>query len=198
MNCWYSCRPNEIFLDLDSMRAIARGLGVLRCAVLNKQLKVQSVWLFASRQKNHAHLIIELKEPIPVLDRIAWTLWFGSDRLRAAYALARYQRVLGNTELFCAPRVYHRTPDAFCHCKKKHKDRKVTSKCPAMLHLLGDERNADYFARTGRKIPRHKIRVPWGKVSVSQILKWKASDYSMERTKQNVERENVLQRDRIK
>lgn len=173
MNYWYSCRPTEIFLDLDSTRAIARALSVLRLAKLNKQLHVKSVWLYPTKQQHHAHMIIELKARIPALDRIAWTLWMGSDRLRASFALARIVRGCAHVELFCTSKRYYRMADSVCQCTEKHKAEEVTKHCPAMRALLGPERDGDYFARTGRRPTRRKIRVPWGRVNQKQILQWK-------------------------
>jgi hypothetical protein len=173
MNYWYSARPNEIFLDLDSNRAIARALSVLRVAIRKKQLDIKGVWLYGTPTKGHAHLIIVLRYAVPWAVNVAWGLWMGNDRLRAAYVLARREIGSAHCDLLVTQGLYYRQPDAFCECKEKHKPKKVTDKCPAMIHLLRDERSADYFSRTGSVPPRKKIRVPWGKVSLVQIRNWK-------------------------
>lgn len=184
MNYWYSSRPNEIFLDLDSNRAIARALSVLRLAIRQRKLPIESVWLYGTATKNHAHMIIALRSGLCWESRLAWSLWLGNDRLRAAYVLRRHafgwgeggpvgKDAIGHYDLLVTPSQYYREPDAFCECKGKHKETKVTSKCPAMIHLLGEHRSADYFSRTGSMPPKKKIRVPWGKVSLTQIRHWK-------------------------
>jgi hypothetical protein len=174
MNFWYSSRPNEIFLDLDSNRATARALSVLRLSVRKQHLKIDGVWLYSTSTKGHAHMIIELRQDMSWISRIAWSLWLGNDRLRAAYVLNRHNEFeLDHHDLLIGSHGYHREPDAYCQCKDKHKRKAVTSKCPAMLHLLGDYRSADYFTRTGSAPPRKKIRVPWGRVSLMQLRNWK-------------------------
>jgi hypothetical protein len=177
MNFWYASRPNEIFLDLDSNRATARALSVLRLAIRQKKLPIRSVWLYSTPGKGHAHLIIELKQEMPWQMRLGWSLWLGNDRLRSAYILARHSQngmnVTHEHDLLVSQWEYYRPWDAFCECKKKHKPKSVTDKCPAMEHLLLDQRSADYFSRTGSAPPRKKIRVPWGKVSLTQLREWK-------------------------
>src|SRR5215831_8869816 len=143
MNYWYAAQPDEIFLDLDSNRATARALSVLRLALRRRHLRIESVWLYSTPTRGHAHLIIQLKEAMDFHTRMAWSLWMGNDRLRVAYVLERQRRGIRNADLLISTERYYRTPNAFCRYRKKHKDSKVTSKCPAMEHLLGQERNAD-------------------------------------------------------
>jgi hypothetical protein len=173
MNYWYSSQPDEIFLDLDSNRATARALSVLRVAIRKRQLPIREVWLYSTPTRGHAHMIIVLREDMPWQTRLAWSLWLGNDRLRAAYVLQRHSvSELRHHDLLISWRRYYRAADAYCHCKQKHKKKHVTDKCPAMEHLLGEHRSADYFSRTGSAPPRKKIRVPWGKVSLMQIRNW--------------------------
>jgi hypothetical protein len=171
-NFWYASRPNEIFLDLDSNRATARALSVLRLAVRKKDLAVKQVWLYGTPTAHHAHMIVVLRRDMSWADRLGWSLWMGNDRLRVAYILRRWNNGVKNEDLFVTKELYYRDPDAFCGCILKHKDPEVTQACPAMEHLLGDERSADYFTRTGKAPPRRKIRVPWGRVSLKQIKNW--------------------------
>jgi hypothetical protein len=177
MNFWYSSRPNEIFLDLDSNRAIARALSVLRLAIRRKQLPIMGLFLYRTRTEGHAHMIVLLSCEMSWQKRLGWALWLGNDRLRAAYVLARHS--INGThakhahDLLVSTQLYYRPWDAFCECKKKHKKKAVTDKCPAMEHLLMDQKSADYFTRTGKKPPRKKIRVPWGEVSLDQLSEWK-------------------------
>lgn len=173
MNYWYSSRPNEIFLDLDSNRAIARALSVLRLALRDRRLKIESVWLYSTPTRGHAHMILELKEFMFWESRLAWSLWLGNDRLRAAYILERHRVGAPNFDLLISREPYYREPDAFCNCKQKHKKASVTRRCPAMEHLLSTEKDADYFSRTGSAPPRRKIRVPWGRVALTQLRHWK-------------------------
>jgi hypothetical protein len=172
MNYWYASQPNEIFLDLDSNRATARALSVLRLAIRKKHLQVSQVWLYGTPTKHHAHMIIVLKEPMAWLTRLAWSLWLGNDRLRAAYVLERSRWVDGKHDLLVTKTPYYREWDSICKCKKKHKEKEVTDKCPAMGIMLGNQRSADYFTRTGKAPSRKKIRVPWGRVSLKQLKNW--------------------------
>ena len=175
MNYWYASNSHEIFLDLDSNRATARALSVLRLAIRKQDLKIHGVWLYSTPTQGHAHMIIVLKEEMIWMERLAWSLWLGNDRLRAAYVLQRHVMMIGqNHDLLISKHLYHRAPDAYCHCKQKHKKKHVTEKCEAMKHLLNDERSADYFTRTGSAPPKRKIRVPWGKVSLMQLRNWEA------------------------
>lgn len=172
MNYWYASQSNEIFLDLDSNRATARALSVLRLAI-RKDLPVREVWLYGTRKAHHAHMIIVLKKDMPFMTRMAWALWLGNDRLRTAYVIERALHVAPScSDLLVTKRPYYRAWDSRCQCRKKHKPKAVTDKCPAMGMFLGNQRSADYFTRTGKAPPRKKIRVPWGKVSLKQIRNW--------------------------
>lgn len=174
MNYWYSARPDEIFLDLDSNRATARAFSVLRLAIRQKKLPVQDVYLYPTPTPGHAHMIIVLKRPVHFGDKAAWSLWLGNDRLRVAYMLKRELLGLCHSDLLiCKNSIYHRAADWTCECKEKHKEKHVTDNCLAMRLLLGDQRSADYFSRTGKAPTRRKIRVPWGKVALKQIRNWK-------------------------
>jgi hypothetical protein len=172
VNYWYVSQPNEIFLDLDSNRATARALSVLRLAIIKRDLRVKQVWLYGTPTAHHAHMIIVLKEDMAWLTRLAWSLWMGNDRLRAAYVLERSRWVDGKQDLLVTKTPYYREWDSICKCRRKHKKKFVTDRCPAMGILLGNQRSADYFTRTGHAPPRRKIRVPWGRVSLKQIKHW--------------------------
>jgi hypothetical protein len=172
-NYWYSALPQEIFLDLDSNRAIARALSVLRVAIRAKDLLIESVWLYPTHTANHAHMIIVLKYSMPVPTKAAWALWLGNDRLRTAYVLERYERRTYHQDLLVTRNKYYREYDALCLCPSvKHKESSVTDSCDGMAYLLGDERSADYFTRTGKAPPRRRIRVPWGRVNLSKLKNW--------------------------
>lgn len=180
---WYWARPYEIFVDLDSGRAITRALSVLRRALQVKRyaatpvnrLHIESVWMYPSLEKNHAHLIIVLKKDLPFTTALAWSLWMGTDQIRAAYVLERRKRCsIG--ELLCVREPYQfRKPDAVCSCKRKHKEKPVTDRCPALLRLLRDERSADYFPRNRDKTPRPPVRFAWGKVPLQNIRQWRSN-----------------------
>lgn len=174
MNHWYSSRDNEIFLDLDSRRAVARALSVLRIAIRQKRLDIRRVWLYGTPTNGHAHMIVELRQSMSQLNRVAWGLWLGNDRLRAAYVLYRWEEYpFAHCDLLVSRTKYgFRKEDAICFCEGKHKEQKVTDACPAMTELLQERRSADYFARTGKAPTRKKIRIPWGKVPLTTIRNW--------------------------
>lgn len=178
MNYWYTARTNEIFLDLDSRRALRRALSVLHVAVRRKRLRLASVWLYKTAQKNHFHMIVVLKTNYTA-PRLAWSLWMGNDRLRAAYVLARMfdgNVMQGAGDLLVTKTPYHRKPDFKCQCSGKHKPESVTRECPALRHFLGASHSADYFARTGPMNPdRGKTRFRWGRIPLQQIRNWRAN-----------------------
>ena len=176
VNYWYASRSNEIFLDLDSNRACARALSVLRLAIRKRDLLIHQIWLYGTPTAHHAHMIIVLKKPMEWLTRAAWSLWLGNDRLRLAYVLERSRWVINTQDLLVTKTPYYREYDSICKCRKKHKAKEVTDRCPAMGILLGNQRSADYFTRTGKAPPRRTIRIPWGRVSLNQIKNWRATD----------------------
>jgi len=189
---WYVARRNEIFLDLDSGRSITRALSVLRRALrvrpnaktpINK-LDVESVWLYPSSARNHAHLIIVLKNPMAFHQRIAWSLWMGGDQLRAAYVMERervmrfppYPETFSGSELLAVRMPYgFRSPDSMCMCKEKHKPKWVTEACPALKEILGDHRSDDYFPRNRDKVRRPPVRFAWGKVPLVNLKNWSSN-----------------------
>jgi hypothetical protein len=174
MNYWYSAKGNEIFLDLDSYRATSRALSVLRMAIMKKHLDVGAIWLYGTERKGHAHMIIELKQDMDWMTRLSWSIWMGNDRLRVAYILERENRGVQHSDLLTAKHAYQfRDPDAVCECKEKHKQPRVTSNCPAMKLLLGLERSADYFTRTGKAPPNRKIIIPWGRILIKDLKRWR-------------------------
>lgn len=183
MNYWYAARPNEIFLDLDSTRALARAMNVLR-RILNKPmpapawgngLHIEAVYHYPT-SKTHHHLIIVTGREHSYVMKTEWALWMGTDRIRAVYSLERGRRELPIQDLLVSKEPYYRTPDAFCECKGKHKPHKVTRACPALEHLLGSHKDADYFPRNTDRKKRPPLFVPVGRVSLSSIRKWKGED----------------------
>ena len=173
-NYWYASRPDEIFLDLDSNRATARALSVLRLALRKRDLPIKAVWLYSTLTPHHAHMIIQLNMNLTVIEKMAWSLWLGNDRLRVAYVLGRYEKgIIYSGDLLVSRTPYFRKYDALCLCTEKHKEPAITDTCTAMETLLGDERSADYFTRTGSAPPRRKIRVPWGRIRLSQLRRWR-------------------------
>lgn len=181
MNYWYVARWNEMFLDLDSRRALRRAVSVLLVAIKTDKLPVAGVFLYRTKQRGHYHMVVTLRCKAPVWTlKMAWLLWMGNDRLRMAYILARWNDARvpvmvdrDRGDLLVSSKPYFRPPDAKCGCKEKHKDDSVTNKCPAMRKLLGRARAADYFARTGeRRLKPLRVRVPWGSVPVSKLKGW--------------------------
>lgn len=185
---WYTATSSEIFVDLDSKRALQRALSVLRRAVqksrylpiisdsrypFQNSLHVQSIWVYPSQTANHFHLIIVLKNQLPVQTRIAWALWMGGDQLRAAYVMERWRHGNIRPELICTTTRYgFRIPDNVCHCQKKHKQKQVTDACPALRDILDEHRSADYFPRNQDRERRGPLRVEWGKLSKRRLLTW--------------------------
>lgn len=175
MNYWYAAHANEIFLDLDSKRALRRAVSVLSVAVEFKRLPIKSIYVYPTIQAGHYHLIVVLNEMVRRSLRLAWGAWMGNDRLRLAYVLARHGDIripVYSGDLLVTKHPYYRDHDARCRCKRKHKEDVVTRKCSAMRRLLGAARAADYFARTGeRRIKPLKIRVPRNREVTIQTMK---------------------------
>jgi len=108
------------------------------------------------------------------MTRLSWSIWMGNDRLRVAYILERENRGVQHSDLLTAKHSYEfRGPDAVCECTEKHKQPRVTSKCPAMKELLGLEANADYFTRTGKAPPHRNLRIPWGRITIQNLKRWR-------------------------
>ena len=182
-NYWYVSRPNEIFLDLDSLKSVTRAFAVIRRA-MNQQLPIKensfrcrldikSVWFYCSSPKHH-HVIIVLNEPLPFVQRVAWSLWMGGDQIRAAYVLERHRNGFDEAELLVTRQVYgFRKPDCECYCTGKHKSDEVTSQCPALIWVLGEHRSADYFPRNHDRVKRAPVFFAYGKVSKTKIARWK-------------------------
>lgn len=173
---WYASRSNEIFLDLDSRRAMSRAFQVLRRAIQTKKLNVADVWLYSTSTPSHAHLILVLKENLTMVEKVGWALWMGSDRIRSVYVLERWRQKVRCPDVLCTRRVYEFRPANFvCRClAEKHKDKKVTDACPAMLALVGEHRSADYYPRDRDKKKRGALTVPWGRVSKRTIVNWRS------------------------
>lgn len=170
---WYVARSNEIFCDLDSKRAVARALNVLRRAMRRKQLDVDSIYFYQS-MKNY-HLIVVLAPEIHLDASLLalWALWMGSDRLRGVYVLERLRRGVVAADVFSATKLYFRPADDWCECAAKHKEKRITDHCPAMKRLMMDERSGDYFPRNlDRKQRTKPLKVPWGRVPKRLLLEY--------------------------
>ncbi len=195
---WYVARPNEIFVDLDSGKAISRALSVVRRALLVKptaktplnKLPIESVWLYPSGTEGHAHLILVLAKELTVIEKVSWSLWLGTDQIRAAYVIERFLAFWRSAdvrsgrsdyeiqaEILATHEVYgFRKPDTFCYCKDKHKKKSVTDKCDALERILGDHRSDDYFPRNRDTKERESVRFPWGKVPLTNLRRWSVAN----------------------
>lgn len=169
MNYWYSARQNEIFLDLDSRKALYRAMKIVRVLPAVKRL-----WHFPTGRAGHSHVIVEIKQSRnwDARHRAEVALWMGSDKLRACYVFQRQSKCSRNADLLVTNRKYHRDPDAVCECVGKHKDKTVTDKCPALQQFLGAYRSVDWFPRAGR-VRMKMIRIPVGRVPLKLIRGWK-------------------------
>lgn len=184
---WYVSNSNEIFIDLDSSHAMKRAFQVLRRTMQRYRdhppncgpcarggLNVDSIWLYPSSRPGHAHLIVCLKSDMDALQRAMWALWMGSDRIRGIYIVERLRHMVIAADVFSTRSLFEfRPPDDTCNCATKHKDKRVTDRCPAMQRLMMDQRSAEYFPRNTDRKKLGKLIVPWGRVSKSNILEWK-------------------------
>lgn len=184
---WYAARPDEMFLDLDSPAKQRRALRVLKMALgtswdrlVNSQrndLEVSQVYMVPSLTKGHVHAVVRTKHAMAPLVKVSWSLWMGGDPLRSAYAIERFRAGLTIQELIAAPAgpfLAYRDIDAICECDGKHKEERITKKCPALLKLLGKEHAAaDYFPRVRNERKNlGPLIIEWGRVPLSRIRRW--------------------------
>lgn len=177
---WYVSRSNEIFLDLDSRLAMTRAFRVLKVWLNGSEVKWNlpkpiQVFHYPTGRPGHCHVVVVLPDSCALEDTLRATLalWMGSDKLRTAYVLERQRFGLGScADILCGNRTYHRKPDYLCMCPAKHKQRRLTDRCPALRIILGVFRSADFFPRTGyKRVPA--LRIPVGKVPLTIIKRWK-------------------------
>jgi len=169
---WYVAQNTEIFCDLDSKRAVARALNVLRRAMRRKLMAVRYVYFYPS--VSNYHLIVILQERMDREERVLWSLWMGSDRTRAVYILERYRRGVDASDVFSTRKQFDfRFQDDCCGCEGKHKAKRITDHCPAMKRLMMDERSGDYFPRNlDRKERKQPLMVPWGLVPKRILMEY--------------------------
>lgn len=164
---WYVRRGNELLLDLDSERALHYARVQLKAN--EKWLRVrEKPYLERSGTPGHYHMILTLEKPMQPIQAAVWEMHLGGDRIRAQHNLMRISRgVNGTAGFLIADREYpgFRPPDNYCGCSEKHKERRVTSRCPVLRELLGREASAQYFAI------RRKVKLPVGRVSLAKLLK---------------------------
>jgi hypothetical protein len=172
---WYVSNDDEIFIDLDSKHAMLRAFQVLRRAMQRGSLDIDSIWLYPSQRGfPHAHLIVCLKQDMEALQRAMWALWMGSDRIRGIYIVERLRHMVIAADVFSTRTLFEfRPPDDTCTCPTKHKDKKVTDKCPAMKRLMMDQRSAEYFPRNTDRKKLGELHLPWGRVPKATILEWR-------------------------
>jgi len=172
VNYWYAARPNEVFLDLDSRKALMRAMKILR-----KSEGVKAIYHYPTSRAGHCHVIVVLAGVMSAKDRALDALWMGSDKLRACYVFSRIEFGFSAVaDLLVTKRPnYHRKPDSSCSCEGKHKAKEVTDNCPALQELLGPYRSHDFFPLAGHE-RMSMIRVPVGRVPLKLIRTWRVEE----------------------
>lgn len=187
-NYWYAARENEVFLDLDSQRALTRALHVVRRVIQAESTHrwpgIKAVFLYKTQRPQHYHMIVIWKAPLPRLERYVWALWMGSDRLRCAYVIKRrlegvtFPDILGAAYRYQEYEKFVGAVAMTCFCKGKHKSEKITWNCPALQLLLGGERSADYYPRNVDRKARRNVQFNYGRISKRSIVKWQGKKSS--------------------
>lgn len=176
MKYWYAARPNEVFLDLDSRRALLRALKVIRAYRRQKRptIIIDEVYHYPTGRPGHCHMVLVLRHSLEATKRAELALWMGSDRLRACFVMARIGAAFkDHADLLVTSRVYHRPADQQCMCSGKHKRKSITNKCHALRMFLGPWRSFDFYPRAGKQWMK-PFRVPIGRVSLESIRLWRS------------------------
>lgn len=163
MSVWYIAQPNELLLDVDAYGAeLTRGgkklemfvRRRLRDAVLDKLLDVDHIWIEPSTSPGNAHVFVRLKTPVPLMHRMIWQSWVGSDLFRARADLMRAANGHRYPSLLILPkRIGFRAPDDECACVGKHDINGVADR--GECEVWGMYRGPSPFECFGR--PRTKI-----------------------------------------
>lgn len=84
-------KPNEIQLDLDSVRAVRQFTSQLQQLEYAGLTRGWSYQMMPSRARNHMHVVIALPRPVPLRTRVLLAALLGSDLKREMF---NYIRVL--------------------------------------------------------------------------------------------------------
>ena len=162
---WYVAHDDELMIDCDGATLLQIAMKRLERATrppdnrkglaLERGLQVRGTWVAPSQSADHFHLCIRLAEPMDVLERMVWQLYFFDHVFRSVKNLFRTLDGVSAPSLLISPTVWEwchdnaevsitspngslfwRTYDAVCDCKN-HKDRKKILTCPAHVHLRG-------------------------------------------------------------
>lgn len=179
MAVWYLAHEDELLIDLDEYMRPTKSKGVwgeeffrkrLRDAILGGKLRVWNVFLFHSHSAKHYQAIIRLKQPMPLIERLVWQMYLGSDLYRGRCDLMRAARgVEAPSLLIRAERIYgfYREPDYVCSCTEKHK----TADPPdcAVWHKLRGMSPWELFGEPS-KSPEYGVALSIGHVPLDLIM----------------------------
>ena len=154
---WYIGGDYEVLLDVDSDRQLWYARERIRENEREGLLPLKELHTYRSQTPGHFHILITLSEPLLPIERVNWGWHLGSDPVRAQYAFMRIAHGLpGDFLISTVPYDGFRPPDYTCECREKHKEKKITGRCPVLRQLLGKECAAEYFSRRKRA-----VRKPW-------------------------------------
>lgn len=132
MAAWYIARANELLLDVDRAMAPTKAGGPprldafvrrrVRDAVLARKLDVKRLVVAPSYSPGNRHVLITMGRSMPMMERLIWQAWLGSDLYRARADLMRAAMGHLYPSLLVAPRIIPewRAPNAICPCEGKH------------------------------------------------------------------------------
>jgi hypothetical protein len=149
---WYISRSDELFLDVDNVEHCighirARLQGAVECG----KLHVKSVYRQRSQSGKNEHIIIQLAEPMPEIERFVWETVLHSDIYRACNNIMRSIRGIGAPGVFIsrADSFFFRGYDATCNCDAKH-TAKIMLNCPVAIKYRGEFRARGFFGKPSR------------------------------------------------
>jgi hypothetical protein len=158
-NYWYVARPNELFIDTDNVhRSIKHAKSRLQGAIESQRLDVDYVMSHHSRNKNHLHTIITLKNPITNVERYVWEIMLHGDIYRACCNIMRSATGVPSPDILISP--FHRfcisqygktmrLCDDSCTCESKHNFDTMLL-CPAAIRLRGESRVNSFFGKPSK------------------------------------------------
>jgi hypothetical protein len=90
-------------------------------------------FLIPSATEGHMHAFVRLKYPMPLIRRLAWQSWLGSDFMRSRADFMRFGRDIEFPSLLeeTSPILgFYREPDRMCACDGKHSSEDQASRLP--------------------------------------------------------------------
>jgi hypothetical protein len=146
---WYVARNNELMMDLDGRALLEIAVKRLQrhqhARTCERVLPYHRTFVAGSHTADHYHLVIRLREPMEILERMVWQLYFMDHTYRSVKNLFRVIDDVRAPSLLISPGKwpvglvsFWRPPDAICNCEREiHKNQEKIVFCPAHIKLRG-------------------------------------------------------------